>query len=91
LFSAHELARLYEDVGGRPVRATALSDEAFVARLAGNAPAEDEHARYGARLVASLGRSIREGYMAVQADRDPALTSQPRRTLRSILESGLAG
>jgi NAD(P)H dehydrogenase (quinone) len=90
-FSAQELAHLYQDVGGRQVKATALSDEAFVARLSGNAAAEDEHARYGARLVASLGRSIREGYMAAQADLGPALTSRPRRTLRSILESGLAG
>jgi NAD(P)H dehydrogenase (quinone) len=90
LFSADDLAALYGELDGRPVTATSLSDDAFVDRLAGDARAGDDHARYGARLVASLGRSIREGYMAVQADLEPALAPHPRRSLRSILEPALA-
>lgn len=90
LHSAKALAALYGKLGGRGVTATSLSDDDFVARLSGHADSDDDHARYGARLVASLGRSIREGYMAVQADLEPTLAPASRRTLRSILESGLA-
>ncbi len=90
LFSAHDLAALYGELGGRVVADVSLDDDAFVARLAGGARADDDHARYGARLVASLGRSIREGYMAVQSDLGPSLTPRPRRTLRSVLESAFA-
>jgi NAD(P)H dehydrogenase (quinone) len=89
LFSARDLAALYGELGGCVVADAALDDDAFIARLAGGAPADDDHARYGARLVASLGRSIREGYMAVQSDPDPALALPPRRTLRSVLESSM--
>jgi NAD(P)H dehydrogenase (quinone) len=91
LHSAKALAALYGELGGGGVTATSLSDDDFVARLSGHADSDDDHARYGARLVASLGRSIREGYMAVQADLEPTLAPASRRTLRSILESGLAG
>ena len=91
LFSARDLAVLYGELGGRVVTDVALDDDAFIARLTGGAPADDDHARYGVRLVASLGRSIREGYMAVQSDLDPALALRPRSPLRSVLASALAG
>jgi NAD(P)H dehydrogenase (quinone) len=61
-FTAVELAALYAEIGGKPVVAQALDDEAFIAGIVGDAGA-DGHLRYGAELVASFGRSIREGYM----------------------------
>jgi NAD(P)H dehydrogenase (quinone) len=86
LFTADDLAALYGEAGGRSVATESLDDDAFVERLQGPAT-DDEHARYGARLVCSLGRSIREGYMAVCTDVVAQLTSRPPRTLRSLLEA----
>jgi NAD(P)H dehydrogenase (quinone) len=88
LFSARDLALLYGDLGGREVAEVRLDDDAFIARLAGGGRADD-HARYGARLVASLGRSIREGSMDVQSELGPELTPRPRASLRSVLEDAL--
>jgi NAD(P)H dehydrogenase (quinone) len=83
-FSADELAALYGDVGGRAVRARALDDAAFVATLVGDAKGDD-HLRYGAELVASFGRSIREGYMAACTDAVATLTGRAPLTLRQVL------
>lgn len=85
-FTADELAALYADVGGRAVVARALDDAAFVATLVGDA-AGDDHLRYGAQLVASFGRSIREGYMRNCTDDVEKLTGRAPRTLRQVLAS----
>lgn len=88
LFTARELATVYGELGGREVRDDALDDEAFTELLAGAfGGRDDEHARYGAELVASFGRSIREGYMASRSDVVERLTGRPPRTLRSVLEA----
>jgi NAD(P)H dehydrogenase (quinone) len=84
-FTADELAALYADVGGRPVRTRALDDATFVATLIGDATGDD-HLRYGAELVASFGRSIREGYMSACTDHFAKLTGRPPRSLRQVLE-----
>ncbi len=90
LFTARELATLYGELGGREVRDDAIDDEAFTDLLAGGSGGSyDEHARYGAQLVASFGRSIREGYMGSRSDVVERLTGRPPRTLRSVLEAGL--
>jgi NAD(P)H dehydrogenase (quinone) len=86
LFTADGLAALYGELGGRSVKTESLDDDAFVELVQGSA-SEDEHARYGARLVCSLGRSIREGYMAARTDVVAQLTSRPARTLRGLLEA----
>ena len=86
-FSAAGLAELYGKIGGRPVEAVALDDDRFVAGIVGEA-AGDDHLRYGAELVASFGRSIREGYMASCTDTVERLTGRPARTLREVLEPG---
>jgi NAD(P)H dehydrogenase (quinone) len=83
-FAADELAALYSDLGGRPVTARALDDAAFVATIAGDA-AGDDHLRYGAELVASFGRSIREGYMSARTEAVRDLTGRPPRPLREVL------
>jgi NAD(P)H dehydrogenase (quinone) len=90
LFTPRELATLYAELGGREVREDGLDDEAFTEMLASALGAgDDEHARYGAELVASFGRSIREGYMASRSNVIERLTGRPPRTLRSVLEGAL--
>ena len=92
LFTARELATLYGALGGREVRDDSLDDGAFTELLAGAlGGSDDEHARYGAELVASFGRSIRQGYMASRSDVVQRLTGRPPRTLRSVLEAAALG
>lgn len=84
LYDASGLAALYAELGGRPVEVEPLDDETFVARLS-VAFGDDDHARYGAELVASFGRSIREGYQAGRTDVVERLTGRAPRTLRDVL------
>jgi NAD(P)H dehydrogenase (quinone) len=86
LLGAHELAALYAELGGREVEVQGLDDETFIAGLAA-AFGDDDHARYGAELVASFGRSIREGAQSARSDTVERLTGRPPRTLRSVLEA----
>lgn len=90
-YDAAELAALYGELGGQRVEAVALDDAAFIASIA-SAAGGDDHARYGAELVASLGRSIREGYLASCTETVAKLTGRPARPLRQVLEekSGFA-
>ena len=83
-FSADDLAALYTEIGGRTVRARALDDAAFVATLVGDAKGDD-HLRFGAELVASFGRSIREGYMDSCTDAVATLTGRAPLTLKQVL------
>jgi NAD(P)H dehydrogenase (quinone) len=83
-FTADDLAALYSKLGRRPVRARALGDAEFVAALVGQTTADD-HLRYGAELVASFGRSIREGYMDSCTDAVERLTGRAPRTLEQML------
>jgi NAD(P)H dehydrogenase (quinone) len=83
-FSPPELAALYAEFGGKPVEAVDLDDDAFVAGIAGEA-GEDDHLRYGAELVASFGRAIREGYLASCTHTVERLTGRPARGLRDVL------
>jgi NAD(P)H dehydrogenase (quinone) len=88
-WTADGLAALYAELGGRPVTARALDDAAFVATLVGDATSDD-HLRYGAELVASFGRSIREGYMSARTDHVGRLTGRAPVPLRQLLAAGLA-
>jgi NAD(P)H dehydrogenase (quinone) len=89
-FTADRLAGLYGELGGRPVEAVAVGDDEFVAGLVGAAGSDDDHLRYGAELVASFGRAIREGYLASCTDTVARLSGRPARTLRDVLEPQLA-
>ncbi len=84
-FSPTGLAALYAELRGRSVSATSLDDDAFIASLVGDGT-NDDHLKYGARLVASFGQSIRDGWMASCTDTVARLTGRPARTLRSVLE-----
>ena len=86
LFTARDLATLYGELGGRDVQVEALDDQTFVERLRRSADGDDDHARYGAQLVASFGQSIREGYMSSRSDVVERLTQRPPRTLRAVLD-----
>ena len=83
-FAADGLAALYSQLGGRPVRSRALGDADFIATLVGTATGDD-HLRYGAELVASFGRSIREGYMDGCSDAVANLTGRAPLTLAQVL------
>jgi NAD(P)H dehydrogenase (quinone) len=83
-FTADDLAALYARLGRRPVRARNVADADFVAALVGAATGDD-HLRYGAELVASFGRSIREGYMDSCTDAVARLTGRAPLTLEQVL------
>jgi NAD(P)H dehydrogenase (quinone) len=89
LFTADDLAALYGELGGRSVNTESLDDDTFIERLQ-RSEADDDHARYGARLVCSMGRSIREGYMAARTDVVAQLASRPPRTLRGLLKTDIS-
>ena len=81
--SAADLAALYGELAGRPVEAVAVDDDTFIAALAGEDA--DGHMQYGARLVASFGRGIREGWFADVSDVVERLTGRPPRSVREVL------
>jgi NAD(P)H dehydrogenase (quinone) len=87
-WSAVELAALYSELGGRKVESVALDDAAFIAGIVG-ASDGDDHARYGAQLVASFGRAIREGYLSSCTDVVATVTGRPAKTLREVVEPKL--
>jgi NAD(P)H dehydrogenase (quinone) len=83
-YTADALAVLYAELGDRRVEARDIDDAAFVAGLVG--AAADDHLRYGAELLASFGRAIREGYLDVCSDAVAKLAGRRPRTLREVLE-----
>jgi NAD(P)H dehydrogenase (quinone) len=83
-FSADDLAKLYAELGGKSVRVRAVDDAELVETMVG-AAAGNDHLRYGAQLVASFGRAIREGYMDSRSDAVEALTGQASLPLRQVL------
>jgi NAD(P)H dehydrogenase (quinone) len=83
-FTPDDLAALYSRLGGKPVQARAVSDDEFIAALTSAAPG-DSHARYGAELFASFGRSIREGYMSSCTDVVAKLTGRAPIALEQVL------
>jgi NAD(P)H dehydrogenase (quinone) len=89
-YSAAQLAALYAELGARPVIEHAVSDAELVATMVGSS-GRDDHLRYGAELVASFGRSIREGYMSACTDEVAKLTGRVPRSLRAVLEPTLSG
>ncbi|HET7607215.1 MAG TPA: NAD(P)H-binding protein [Gammaproteobacteria bacterium] len=84
-YAAAELAALYAELGGQPVVERCVSDAELVAGIVGKAEGDD-HLRYGAELVASFGRSIREGYMDARTAHVEKLTGRAPKSLRQVLE-----
>jgi NAD(P)H dehydrogenase (quinone) len=88
-FDAEALAALYGELGGKRVTLRPIDDATFVAGLVGSST--DGHLRYGAELLASFGRAIREGYLDVRTDAVSRLTGRDPRTLRETLAPQLRG
>lgn len=84
--SAAEFAALCAELSGRGIETLDCDDDTFIATLVGNA-AHDDHLRFGAALVASFGRSIREGYMASCTNAVETLTGRPPRALHELLDA----
>lgn len=85
--TATELAALYSEVSGRAIRAVGVDDEAMAAALRPAAGADpDGHGQYGAALVVSLGRAIREGYFDRVTSTVHDLTGAPPRTVAELLD-----
>lgn len=84
--SAAELAALYGELGESAVVERRVSDAELVEAMVGGT-GHDDHRRFGAELVASFGRSIREGYMSACTDHVARLVGRQPRSLRQVLES----
>jgi NAD(P)H dehydrogenase (quinone) len=80
---AEALAALYGELGGKRVVLRAIDDATFVAGLVGTST--DGHLRYGAELLSSFGRAIREGYLDVRSDAVSRLTGREPRALKQVL------
>lgn len=89
-YSAAELAALYGELAERRVVERRVSDAELVTAMVGSA-GHDDHRRFGAELVASFGRSIREGFMSVCSGDAAKLMGRPARSLRQVLEDLRAG
>ena len=85
-FGAAELASLYGELGGRTVEVVDVDDESFRAGMIGDATGDD-HRIYGAGLVTSTGRAIREGHLSVCTNAVAELTGRPPRALRDVLSA----
>ena len=88
-FDAEALALLYAELGGKRVVPRSIDDATFVAGLVGSST--DGHLRYGAELLASFGRAIRDGYLDVRSDAVFRLTGREPRSLRDVLAPHLRG
>jgi NAD(P)H dehydrogenase (quinone) len=83
-FGAAELAALYGELGGRAVEVVEVDDETLKAGMVGDATGDD-HRIYGAELVTSTGRAIREGYLSACSNAVAELTGRPPSALRDLL------
>jgi NAD(P)H dehydrogenase (quinone) len=82
LLSFRQVAGLLSEVSGHEVEYVELDDQAFWEEL--RAAGVDE---LTADALTAMGRAVREGYFAVQADAVHELTAQAPLSLRSVLES----
>lgn len=85
--SADELAELYARVGGRPVEAVSLDDDAYLSALGG---ATDGHVQYGVALAVSLGQAMRLGLHGSVTDDVQRLTGTAPQRVQDLLETEAA-
>jgi NAD(P)H dehydrogenase (quinone) len=79
--NADDLARLYSELGGRPVEVVHVDDAAYAAGLV-------EHAgmpQHLAEIYATFGAATRSGALDVTTDVVERLTGRPPASLRSVL------
>jgi NAD(P)H dehydrogenase (quinone) len=83
--SARDLAALYADIGGKPVEAVLLDDDAWVAAMVEHAGLPEPLARQ----LATFGEAARQGYAEVVSTTVKDLTGREPRTTREVLEAEL--
>jgi NAD(P)H dehydrogenase (quinone) len=81
LNTAADLAEIFSQVGGRPVEAVAVDDEAMFQHMVDGGAA----AAVAERLTSS-GRALREGFLDVRTDVVEELSGRAPRTVREVLE-----
>jgi NAD(P)H dehydrogenase (quinone) len=87
-YDPEELAALYAALAGRSVEAVAVDDEALIAAMLGSGD-HDGHARFGAELVASFGRAIRDNHLSDCTACVEQLTGRPAAGLDTVLRAAL--
>jgi NAD(P)H dehydrogenase (quinone) len=86
LIGAADLARLYSEAGGKPVKAVNVSDAEFIDGLvAAGLP------RGVAELLASFGEAIREGQLAALSSDVQSLTGHAPTPLSAVLAHAFTG
>ena len=81
--SAHDLAALYAEIGGKPVEVVPVDDDTWVAAMVELAGLPDQLAR----LLSTFGTAARQWYAAPVSDAVEKLTGRPPRTTREVLEA----
>jgi NAD(P)H dehydrogenase (quinone) len=79
--TAADVAGLFAELGGRPVEAVSVDDDAHVAALVEHAGLPEEMAR----AYATFGKGHRRGYTAAVSDTVLELTGTPPRSVRDVL------
>jgi NAD(P)H dehydrogenase (quinone) len=84
--SDHEVAALFAHLGGRPIEAVPLDDEAYVATLVEQAGMAEEDAR----AYATFGIGTRRFYLAAISTVVQDLAGRPPVTVHDVVGAGLA-
>jgi NAD(P)H dehydrogenase (quinone) len=82
---ADGLAALYSGLSGKPVAVQQLDDEAWVQAMSAHMP------EAVARVFATFGAAVRQGYAAAMSTTVQDLTGHAPRSLREVLAPGLSG
>ena len=83
--SAHDLAALFSEVGGKPVQPVLVDDDAYVQGLV-------QHAGFPepvAKVYATFGIGARRGYSATVSSTFKGLTGREPQPVRAVLESAV--
>ena len=79
--TAEESAAIYAEVGGTPVETVLVDDETFIAGLVETGIPEEM-----ARVIASFGQGIREGYSGDTSDAVERLTGRAPESVKEVLK-----
>jgi NAD(P)H dehydrogenase (quinone) len=83
--STRDLAALYAEIGGKPVEAVLVDDDAWVAAMVEHAGLPEPLAR----ILATFGTAARRGYAEPVSTAVQDLTGRPPRSVRDVLAAEL--